>query len=91
MALITIGVLGTQSITQSETDSISFLGVGTLNIVGTPTAPIAVTISQLAGVGLLDTINIQDATVTLGGLAGVSALTQFNIGSGGRLNLTSTV
>ncbi len=91
MALITVGLGGTQTVTTSGDDTVSFMGLGTLNVTGTPAAPIAVTISQLAGVGLLDTINISNATVTLGGVAGVSALTAFNIGAGGRLNLASTL
>ena len=90
MALITVGLGGTETINTSETDAVAFLGLGTLNVTGTPTAPITVNLTQLAGVvGALDTVNITNATVTLSGLAGVSALTAFNIGSNGRLNLAS--
>ena len=90
MPTITVGVGETQTINTSETDTVTFLGLGTLNVSGTTSAPITVNLTQLAGVtGLLDTINITNAAVTLSGLAGVSALTAFNIGAGGRLNLAS--
>ena len=91
MPLVTVGLGGTQTITSSETDIVSFLGIGTLNVTGTAAAPIDVTLGQIAGVGALDTINISNATVTVNGLAGVSALLAFNIGAGGRLNLASTL
>ena len=71
-------------------DDADFLGAGTLNIAGTPTNPITVTLSTLAGAGALDTVNISDANTTLNGAAGVSALTNVNIGSGGSLDLAST-
>lgn len=91
MAVITIGVGGTETISQDETDSVTFLGLGTLNVTGTPDTPINVSLSQVGGTGILDTINIADANVTLNGAAGTSALLSFNIGGGGRLNLDSTL
>lgn len=91
MALITVGLGQTQTINQSDTDTVAFLGLGTLNIAGTPGAPIDVILSQVAGVGVLNTINLTNANVTLGGVAGVNALANYTIGSGGTLTLASTV
>ena len=91
MALINVGVLGTGSINQSGSDSVNFVGVGTLDIAGPPGPPITVDLTQIAGVGVLDTINITNATVTVGGVANVSALLQYNIGAGGTLILDSAV
>ena len=90
MSNVVVGLGGTQDITTSGTDAATFLGAGTLNITGTPANPIDVILASVAGVGVLDVINLTDANVTLGGNAGVSALTQYNIGQGGTLRLTST-
>lgn len=90
MALVTVGLGGTHLINQDETDAITFLGLGTLDIAGTAVAPIDVTLSQVAGIGLLDTITVTNANVMLNGVAGVSALTSLLIGGGGRLELSNT-
>lgn len=87
MALYNVGTGGTQTINQSGTDSVSFQGTGTLNIAGTPAAPIDVTLSQLGGIGLLDTINITDANVAVDGGVGLNALQDYNLGSGATLAL----
>jgi hypothetical protein len=91
MALIIVGLGNTQTINQSESDSVTFLGLGTLNVTGPGSTPIDVTLTSVLGVGLLDTVNVQNANVTLGGIASVGALNAYNIGSGGRLILTSAV
>ena len=91
MSIVTVNALSPSNINSSGSDSVSFVGVGTLNIAGTPQNPISVTLSQVGGVGLLDTINISYADVTLSGVAGVSALVAYNIGTGGTLRLQSTV
>ena len=91
MSVINVGLLQTQTINQSGTDSVDFAGVGTLDVMGVPGIPITVDLSQVAGVGLLDTINVSNALVTLGGVAGVSALTQYNIGASAELVLSSMV
>ncbi len=82
MALVDVGLGGTQTIDQSGTDSVAFQGIGTLNIAGSPANPIDVILSQVGGVGLLDTVDITDANVLLDGVAGVSALANYNVGSG---------
>lgn len=90
MATTNVGVGGTQTINQSGTDDVFFAGAGTLDIAGTPTNPINVTLSQVTGVGVLDTINITDANVTLAGDAGATALVTYNVGSGGTLTTSDT-
>ena len=91
MSTVSVGIGGNGSISQSGTDSVSFLGLGTLNIAGTAQLPITVVLSSVGGVGALDTINITNADVTLNGVAGTSALAAYNIGAGGTLRLQSSV
>ena len=91
MSVISVGILQTQTINQSGTDSINFVGAGTLDVTGIAGTPITVDLSQVAGAGVLDTINISNAVVTLGGVAGVSALTQYNITADSELVLSSSV
>lgn len=89
MTTVNVGAGGVRTINQSETDDVAFAGLGTLNVSGTPTSPINVTLSSVAGAGALDTINITDANVTLSGPASVNALTTYNVGDGGTLTLAS--
>ena len=91
MSIVTVSALFPANINSSGSDSVSFSGLGTLNIAGTPQNPITVTLSQVGGIGLLDTINISYADVTLEGVAGISALVAYNIGSGGTLRLQSSI
>ena len=91
MPVVNVPILGTRSITNSETDTVTFTGAGTLDISGTQQNPITVTLSSVAGVGLLDTINITYADVTLEGPAGVGAIGTYNIGTGGTLRLASNL
>jgi PKD repeat protein len=80
---ISIGILNpTATITTSGTYAVSVLVAGTVDIQGSQTAPIDVTVSEsgVLGLGLLTTTNIADADVVLTGLANVSALSPFNLG-----------
>ena len=90
MTNVVVGFGGSQTISSSGTYDAEFLGAGTLTIAGTPGDKIDVTLATLAEAGLLDTVNISDANTTLDGLAGLSALTNINIGTGGTLELAST-
>jgi hypothetical protein len=74
MALITVGPGGMQSVTRSGLMTLPFLGLGTRNVTGTVSAPIDVALTSVAGIGLLDTINVQNANVTLNGVASVGVL-----------------
>nr|WP_238940504.1 DUF4214 domain-containing protein [Pseudoroseomonas ludipueritiae] len=52
--------------------------------------PVAVSFST-ATIGLLSSITVQHATLEIDNLAGVNVLTNFNIGDGGKLDLSNTV
>ena len=88
---VIVGLGQNQTINQSGADSVSFLGLGTLDITGTPAQPITVTLSQVAGIGVANTISLTDADVTLSGVAGVNALVDYTLGQGSTLRLASTV
>ncbi len=90
MALVIVGPGQSPTISQSETDMVAFSGAGTLTIAGTPTQPIAVTLSQITGAVLGSTIALTNANVTLSGAAGVSGLANYAIGSGGTLTVANT-
>jgi hypothetical protein len=85
--LITIAALGTGSITTSGTYDVSVdIGIGvadTLNIQGAVgSQPIIANVSEsIVGVSALTTTNISNADEVLTGLAGVSLLSDFNIGA----------
>jgi hypothetical protein len=86
---INVGLFGTATIDQSGDYAVNFLGVGTLNITG---AGVVANLSSIAGVGLADSINVENgARAILGGIAGVNALTSFNISSGGTLEISSAL
>ena len=57
-----------------------------LSGIGTPLRSL-----QVAGLGLLDTISISNASVILQGVTGVTALSVFTIGNGGTLTLASSL
>ena len=88
---VIVGLDQNQTINQSGADSVSFLGLGTLDITGTPAQPITVTLSQVAGIGVANTISLTDADVTLSGVAGVNALVDYTLGQASTLRLASTV
>ncbi len=85
--LITIAALGTGSITTSGNYDVSVdigIGVGdTLNIQGAAgSQPIIANVNEsIVGVSALTTTNISNADEVLTGLAGVSLLSDFNIGA----------
>ncbi|MGI4798242.1 MAG: hypothetical protein ACRYG8_30205 [Janthinobacterium lividum] len=90
MAPVIVGLGQNRTISQSETDTVAFSGPGTLTIAGTPTQPIAVTLSQVTGGVVGSTVALTNATVTLSGAAGVSGFANYAIGSGGTLVLANT-
>ena len=92
MSLITVSSVGMpRTISQSETDSVSFLVAGTLDIAGTAQMPINVTLTQVASLSLAGTVNITNANVMLSGVAGVSGLINYNIGTGGTLDVLTAL
>jgi hypothetical protein len=77
--LVTIGLLSASTIATTGNYDISASVGGTVDIQGASGAPIAVTAS-LVSVGALLTTNISYADEVITGVAGVSALSTYNIG-----------
>ena len=79
---VIVGLDQNQTINQSGADSVSFLGLGTLDITGTLAQPITVTLSQVAGIGVANTISLTDADVTLSGVGGRECACGLHAGAG---------
>lgn len=88
--LITIGALGSNTITTSGTYDVSVGALSKLAIEGTSGSPVDVTVSEsgLLGLGILTTTDISYGSEDLTALVGLSALSGFNLGETGAASVT---
>jgi hypothetical protein len=92
--LINVPLLSSRTISTSGDYNVT-LGIGSRILVernGTTPAndPVVASFST-ATIGALSSITVQNATLEIDSLAGINVLTTFNIGDGGKLDLSNTI